>query len=648
MEIHPQRMVLIVVAAAILNAFSGAASAQPVTYGYDSLSRLTQVTYPDGTSVTYTYDAAGNRLSEVVDVAAPSVVIEVPTATGVYTTNTTPLDLSGSAADDIGVAEVTWSNDRGGSGAAVGTTSWAVALIPLQPGVNVLTVTATDAVGKTAFVTLMVTLEFSTPTDTPTQEPTQTPVASDTPVASVTPTQTAMSTPTSSSPIATLTSTQTPASSATSTTTSTPTHTPTPSTPTPTATASAATVIRFGDALGLAYNPTEVSISIGDTVEWQGDFASHPLVSDDALWPMRSTGTTFAFTFTAPGTYGFHCHLHGAPNGIGMAGKVIVSPANTPIPSPTPSPTASVIATPTETATHTVTPTTLTPASTSTPSTTSTPAETPASTLTPTPMPTLTATPEDTATGTPATTPTETIAATPTDTPADTPTDTPQPTPSHSPTDTRTPAPADTATVSPTPTFTRGPIVYPQASASPNPARPGDRVTLDGSGSAGPILSYAWTQVAGPAVALDGAGTVRATFVAPPVEVPTTLIFELSVHGSPGGPCDLADAMTLIGMTVSPLSCTGDCNDDGEVAVSELITMVNISLGNAQMSACRAGDMNGDGEITVNEIIAAVNNALGTCSRPMRGAARMSGDAVSLDAPVDPWRARMRRATVRL
>lgn len=37
-----------------------------VTYSYDKLSRLTQVTYGDGTTITYTYDRVGNRISETV------------------------------------------------------------------------------------------------------------------------------------------------------------------------------------------------------------------------------------------------------------------------------------------------------------------------------------------------------------------------------------------------------------------------------------------------------------------------------------------------------------------------------------------------------------------------------------------------------
>jgi hypothetical protein len=78
-----------------------------------------------------------------------------------------------------------------------------------------------------------------------------------------------------------------------------------------------------------------------------------------------------------------------------------------------------------------------------------------------------------------------------------------------------------------------------------------------------------------------------------------------------GSACDIgayessADAM--------PGSCQGDCGSDGAVTVNEIITMVNIALGTANVSACTAGDADGSGDITINEIIAAVNNALNGC-----------------------------------
>jgi YD repeat-containing protein len=37
-------------------------------YRYDSLNRLTQVTYDDGTKIVYSYDASGNRGQRVISV----------------------------------------------------------------------------------------------------------------------------------------------------------------------------------------------------------------------------------------------------------------------------------------------------------------------------------------------------------------------------------------------------------------------------------------------------------------------------------------------------------------------------------------------------------------------------------------------------
>jgi hypothetical protein len=61
----------------------------------------------------------------------------------------------------------------------------------------------------------------------------------------------------------------------------------------------------------------------------------------------------------------------------------------------------------------------------------------------------------------------------------------------------------------------------------------------------------------------------------------------------------------------------GDCNEDGTVSINELIQMVNIALGTAQLSTCTPGDANGNGQIVVNEIVAAVNNALNGCAAAM-------------------------------
>ena len=71
----------------------------------------------------------------------------------------------------------------------------------------------------------------------------------------------------------------------------------------------------------------------------------------------------------------------------------------------------------------------------------------------------------------------------------------------------------------------------------------------------------------------------------------------------------------VFGMFIVPpgLACIGDCGSDHAVTVDELLTMIDIALGNADVSGCLAGDNNLDAQITVDEIITAINNALGGC-----------------------------------
>jgi len=60
-------------------------------------------------------------------------------------------------------------------------------------------------------------------------------------------------------------------------------------------------------------------------------------------------------------------------------------------------------------------------------------------------------------------------------------------------------------------------------------------------------------------------------------------------------------------------ACVGDCDGTNTVIVTELITLVNIALDTAIVTACMAGDANGDAAITIDEIIRAVNAALEGC-----------------------------------
>ncbi|HEX7410270.1 MAG TPA: hypothetical protein VF515_21830 [Candidatus Binatia bacterium] len=62
-----------------------------------------------------------------------------------------------------------------------------------------------------------------------------------------------------------------------------------------------------------------------------------------------------------------------------------------------------------------------------------------------------------------------------------------------------------------------------------------------------------------------------------------------------------------------PSTCVGDCDGNGSVTVDEILTMVNIVLGDAPLLNCEAADANHDGQVTVDKIFTAVNNALNGC-----------------------------------
>ena len=90
-------------------------------------------------------------------------------------------------------------------------------------------------------------------------------------------------------------------------------------------------VINFGGALGKNYSPNSLSVSVGDTVEWQGSFGDHPLHSTSApqgaaTWENVS-GSVFDYVVTVPGSYNYECENHGpAMSGSFTATATAVDP----------------------------------------------------------------------------------------------------------------------------------------------------------------------------------------------------------------------------------------------------------------------------------------------------------------------------------
>jgi plastocyanin len=79
-----------------------------------------------------------------------------------------------------------------------------------------------------------------------------------------------------------------------------------------------------------AFNPSSLTVDAGSTVTWSwSPTAQNHNVVPDGTVPTTSGNPvdgphTYQFKFDNPGTYRYHCAIHGAPGGIGMSGIIVV------------------------------------------------------------------------------------------------------------------------------------------------------------------------------------------------------------------------------------------------------------------------------------------------------------------------------------
>lgn len=77
------------------------------------------------------------------------------------------------------------------------------------------------------------------------------------------------------------------------------------------------------EMIGLTYSPDSITVNVGDTVTWQGNFSFHPLSSTQvptgAAQFSNSSGTSFSYPVEVEGEYTYRCTNH-APS---MSGKFI-------------------------------------------------------------------------------------------------------------------------------------------------------------------------------------------------------------------------------------------------------------------------------------------------------------------------------------
>ncbi|HVN65576.1 MAG TPA: cupredoxin domain-containing protein [Methanomicrobiales archaeon] len=112
-------------------------------------------------------------------------------------------------------------------------------------------------------------------------------------------------------PVATTTVTTTPVPQ----TTTAPATTMTTVPPTTVTTPAAPVTVTIQDFI---FHPASVTVPAGTTVTWMNkDTATHSIVSDAGKFSSSNllTGQSFSFTFTAPGSYPYHCGVHTAMHG---------------------------------------------------------------------------------------------------------------------------------------------------------------------------------------------------------------------------------------------------------------------------------------------------------------------------------------------
>lgn len=116
----------------------------PAAVMYPYYRMASTLTTLDVSTARTLYAAQDGAPSIPAPTPALSLAVNAPAAT----TTGSSVGISGTTSGGKGSVSVTWSTDHGQSGVAQGTTSWAIASIPLALGTNTITITASDSAGQ--------------------------------------------------------------------------------------------------------------------------------------------------------------------------------------------------------------------------------------------------------------------------------------------------------------------------------------------------------------------------------------------------------------------------------------------------------------------------------------------------------------------
>jgi YVTN family beta-propeller protein len=119
------------------------------------------------------------------------------------------------------------------------------------------------------------------------------------------------------------------------------------------------------------------------------------------------------------------------------------------------------------------------------------------------------------------------------------------------------------------------------------------------------------------AVSADGNRLYVASGSASSLSMGTVTVVDTATNSAMAPPIAVGSfpAAIVLAPSTSPphRDCAGDCDDTGGVDISEIVSLLNIALGDTSLDECLRGDATQDGQVTVDEIIWAVTNALYGC-----------------------------------